>query len=51
MPVAYPELGGPGGRMYRNGEQLQHPSGAVYQRIDGHWVVIERPKEAPGDSQ
>jgi hypothetical protein len=47
MAVAYPELGGPGqGRpMYREGDELDHPSGARYKRVNGHWVCIQKPGE------
>ena len=45
--VRYEHLGefGQGRPMYKEGDRLVHPSGAVYQRINGNWVCIEQPKD------
>ena len=42
MNVNYPELGrvDQQTRMYAEGEILLHPSGTVYKRIGGQWVLI-----------
>lgn len=29
---------------YKDGDILNHPSGAVYKRIDGIWVCIRTPE-------
>lgn len=39
----YPEPGPP--RYYREGEEYTHPSGAVYRRVNGDWVLIRQPEE------
>lgn len=31
------------GPRYPEGAKIIHPSGAVYQRIGGHWVCIHKP--------
>ena len=45
--VKYQELGtvGEQKRMYAEGEEFQHPSGAVYKRIEGNWTCIKKPGE------
>lgn len=41
--VRYPELGamGQGLPQYQEGDIVIHPSGTRYQRINGHWQLIE----------
>jgi len=40
--VNYPELGGveTKTKFYAEGETLTHPSGAVYQQINGDWKLM-----------
>ncbi len=41
----YPELGGVEDQkvFYDEGAVITHPSGAVYQRINGDWKLIQMP--------
>jgi hypothetical protein len=43
--VNYSELGGVNTKttFYPEGAVYEHPSGAVYQRINGNWKVIQLP--------
>ena len=49
MDTNYPELGGvhEQKKFYAEGDEITHPSGAVYKRIDGNWVLIRWPNGEP----
>ena len=40
--VRYPELGdmGQGRPQYREGDEIVHPSGVRYRRVNGHWQIV-----------
>lgn len=42
--INYPYLGGPDDqkKFYNEGDQYVHPSGTVYVRKDGNWVVLKK---------
>lgn len=43
MKVNYPELGGVGGKRLPEGAVFMHPSGAMYERRGGKWVLVKKP--------
>jgi hypothetical protein len=44
--INYPELGGTANKsvFHTDGSEFIHPSGAIYKRINGNWVLISRPE-------
>jgi hypothetical protein len=41
MKENYPELGNPGGKKHPEGAEIKHPSGTVYRRVNGNWVLVK----------
>jgi hypothetical protein len=42
MKENYPELGNPGGKKHPEGAEITHPSGAIYKRVNGNWVLVRK---------
>lgn len=44
--INYPELGGvhEQRRFYKDGDEIEHPSGNRYKRVDGNWVLVKKPE-------
>ncbi len=45
MGINYKNLGGASNKkpIYTEGDEYKHPSGSIYKRINGNWVLIQYP--------